>query len=74
MLKRTGEGAVDLVTFERQRQDAELDVVGEDSYQHALVRVCGGLGPDGTVIRDPTAILVLEPENTYDGNAVAASS
>ena len=34
-------------TFDQQRPDAELEIVGENSYQDALELVGGGRGTDG---------------------------
>jgi hypothetical protein len=49
---------------------ARLDVVGEGSYQGTLERIGGGKTIDGMRIRDHTAILLPEPSNPYDPNAV----
>ncbi len=47
-----------------------VDVVGESHYQGSLERLAGGRTIDGPKIRDHTAILLLEPSNPYDVNAV----
>ena len=48
----------------------ELEVVGEASYQNALWRLCGSsLGE--RVRHDVIAVLVPEPANEYDPNAIA---
>jgi hypothetical protein len=49
---------------------ARVDVVGEGSYQGTLERVGGGKTIDGMQIRDHTAVLLPEPANPYDPNAV----
>lgn len=46
-----------------------MEVVGESNYQDALIAICGKhtrLGYDG----EHEAMLVLEPSNAYDPNAV----
>ena len=46
-----------------------MEVVGESNYQDALIEICGKhtrLGYDG----EHQALLVLEPTNAYDPNAV----
>jgi hypothetical protein len=45
------------------------DVVGESFHQSELDRICGGKTEDGHY-EWFTAHLVLEPENSYDSNAV----
>jgi len=48
----------------------DLEVVGELAYQSALWRLCGGT--IGERVRcDVVAVLVPEPSNPYDANAVA---
>jgi HIRAN domain len=50
----------------------DLEVVGEASYQDNLWRIVGGRrAPDGRVREEVYAILAAEPDNPYDGNAVA---
>jgi HIRAN domain len=50
--------------------DDDLEVVGEASYQSALWSICGGV--QGDQIRHPiVALLVPEPQNPYDPNAIA---
>jgi hypothetical protein len=46
-----------------------VDVVGESNYQDALSRACGGRRPEGHNL-DVTVLLVHEPDNVYDPNAV----
>jgi hypothetical protein len=49
-----------------------LEVVGEASYQDNLWRVVGGRSsPDDRVRVDLYAVLVAEPDNPYDANAVS---
>jgi hypothetical protein len=50
----------------------DLDVVGEASYQDNLWRVVGGRrSPTDRVRVDVHAVLVAEPDNPYDANAVS---
>jgi HIRAN domain len=50
----------------------DLEVVGEASYQDNLWRIVGGRhSPDGRVREEVYAVLVAEPDNPYDANAVA---
>lgn len=44
-------------------------VVGESHYQAALERLCGGRCSDGYNI-ETAAVLVANPDNPYDSNAV----
>ncbi len=48
----------------------DLEVVGELAYQAALWRLCGGTVGD-RVRRDSVAVLVPEPANPHDANAIA---
>jgi predicted Zn-ribbon and HTH transcriptional regulator len=48
----------------------DLEVVGELAYQSALWRLCGGTVGD-RVRHDIVAVLVPEPANPYDPNAIA---
>ncbi|MEV8375119.1 HIRAN domain-containing protein [Kribbella sp. NPDC056861] len=50
--------------------DEDLEVVGEINYQAALWASCGGTSPD-RVRHRITAVLVPEPENIHDQNAIA---
>lgn len=56
--------------LEGVRDDAVLDIVGEASYQAALLKVAGGRTPDGPRRPDHRALLVPEPSNRYDPNAI----
>ena len=47
-----------------------VDVVGEGSYQGTLERVAGGRTENGALNRDHFALLLPEPSNPYDPNAV----
>jgi hypothetical protein len=48
----------------------DLEVVGESAYQDALWNICGGR--QGDQIRCPiVAVLVPEPTNPYDANAIS---
>jgi hypothetical protein len=50
----------------------DLEVVGEASYQDNLWRVVGGPGsPNDRVRMEVYAVLVAEPDNPYDANAVS---
>jgi hypothetical protein len=50
--------------------DEDLEVVGEASYQDVLWALCGGQLGD-RIRNDITAVLVPEPQNPYDVNAIA---
>ena len=47
------------------------EVVGESSYQKNLIAVCGPYGQNESQQKQATAVLVPEPTNPYDKNAVA---
>lgn len=49
---------------------ARVNVVGEGGYQGSLEIVAGGRTIDGGMNRDHQALLVPEPSNRYDPNAV----
>ncbi len=57
--------------FEPERSEAALDIVGEASYQDALNALAGGRDRDGPIRREHIAVLVPEPNNRYDRNAVS---
>jgi HIRAN domain len=58
------------VTAQLFSGDDDLEIVGEASYQNALWSICGGV--EGDKIRHQTvAVLVPEPDNPYDPNAIA---
>lgn len=59
---------VSVVIFDPPRRP--IDVVGEGSYQGALERAAGGRTVDGARIPDHVAVLMPEPANVYDSNAV----
>jgi hypothetical protein len=61
---RTGFEAVDLTGDER------IAVVGESNYQDELSRVAGPKQPGGVKLT-VRAVLMREPDNPYDPNAVA---
>lgn len=50
--------------------DFELNVVGESHYQDALEQLAGGRTEDGARV-ETTALLIPQPDNPYDSNAVA---
>ncbi|MBM7783735.1 HIRAN domain-containing protein [Tenggerimyces flavus] len=51
--------------------EESLEVVGESNYQDALWSLCGGV-PGGERVRHAVvAVLVPEPENPYDENAIS---
>ena len=60
-----------VVAFTMQRPEAELAVIGEASFQDALERFSGGRDEDGAIFRHHAAVLVPEPYNRYDHDAVA---
>jgi len=47
-----------------------VSVVGESAYQGTLERIGGGRTIDGVRERDHQAVLLPEPDNRYDPNAV----
>lgn len=47
-----------------------VNVVGESHYQGSLERIAGGRTIDGPKYRDHHAMLLPEPNNPYEGNAV----
>lgn len=47
-----------------------VQVVGEDHHQEALSAICGGRSESGHSL-PTTAVLVMEPDNPYDSNAIA---
>jgi hypothetical protein len=49
---------------------ARVDAVGEGAHQGTLERMAGGRTIDGPMNRDHTALLLPEPTNFYDVNAV----
>jgi hypothetical protein len=51
--------------------DEDLEVVGESYHQEALWTICGGVVGGDRVRYDITAVLVPEPDNPYDANAIA---
>jgi len=63
------EGRFDIVTFDAEGRNI-VDVVGEGSYQGTIERIGGGRTPDGALYRDHLALLLPEPGNPYDRNAV----
>jgi hypothetical protein len=52
------------------RQDATLEVVGEQSYQSEILAASGGRDQDGPIKKKHTALLRLEPDNRYDKDAI----
>lgn len=53
----------------RPSGDFDFDVVGESNYQAELSAICGGHCEEG-VEHECTALLVPEPTNPHDANAV----
>lgn len=47
----------------------EFDIVGESNYQDNLTRIAGGKTEDGHEL-ECRAVLVLEPTNPHDANAI----
>jgi len=58
-------------TFTLQRPEAELPLVGEAGFQETLDRYSGGRDEDGAVFPHHAAVMVAEPHNRYDRDAVA---
>lgn len=60
-----------LELLQRERGEQLLQAVGESHYQAALEEVCGRRGRSWTEVNcEVTVILVPEPTNDYDANAV----
>lgn len=70
-VRRTAEREVPVVTFTLQRPKARLAVVGEASFQTVLERFSGGRDEDGAVFRGHAAVLLSEPYNRYDHDAIS---
>jgi hypothetical protein len=58
------------VTWRLHGGDEDLEVVGEASYQDALWSLCGG-SPGDRIRQNIVAILIPEPENPHDANAIS---
>jgi hypothetical protein len=58
-------------TFTLQRPEATVSLVGEAGYQETLDRFSGGRDEDGAAFPHHAAVLVAEPHNRYDRDAVA---
>jgi hypothetical protein len=52
------------------RTDAVLDIVGEQSYQDALRKIGAPFTEEGPTNLDHLAVLIAEPSNRYDKNAI----
>lgn len=52
------------------RTDAIVEIVGEQSYQDNIFAAGGGRDEDGPLQRNQIALLMLEPNNQYDRNAI----
>lgn len=70
-VRRAAEREVPVVTFTMQRPRARLPVVGEASFQAVLERFSGGRDEDGAIFRHHAAVLVPEPYNRFDHDAVS---
>jgi hypothetical protein len=66
----TGSSALESVSAHLFPGDDDLEVVGEASYQDALWALCGGT-PGDRIRHKIVAVLVPEPENPYDSNAIS---
>jgi hypothetical protein len=60
---------VSIVLFDSDKRHV-VNVVGESAYQGTLETIGGGRTIDGCRLRDHTAVLLPEPTNRYDANAV----
>jgi hypothetical protein len=69
--RRTAEREVPVVTFTLQRPEAELAVVGEANFQAVLERFSGGRDEDGAIFRHHAGVLMPEPYNRYDHEAIS---
>lgn len=65
------EGNASVVIFDSHKRHV-VNVVGESAYQGTLERLAGGRTIDGCRDRDHTVVLLPEPTNRYDPNAVRA--
>jgi hypothetical protein len=63
------QGQVSIVLLDSDKRRT-VAVVGESAYQGTLDRIGGGRTINGCRETDHTAVLVPEPTNRYDGNAV----
>lgn len=59
------------VTFTAQRDDAWMDIVGEHAYASAFDEIIAEPGPDGLPTVNREALVVAEPTNPWDANAIA---
>jgi hypothetical protein len=57
-------------TIEFERPSAWLDIVGESHYQNDLRWIAGPGTPEGVTNRRATALLMPEPDNEHDPNAI----
>ncbi|MDX6286041.1 MAG: hypothetical protein QOG53_1526 [Frankiales bacterium] len=55
----------------RHGGDEDLEIVGEAHYQGALWAICGGVKGGDRIRCAIVAVLVPEPDNPYDPNAIA---
>jgi hypothetical protein len=62
---------LNLRVFSELRPDAVLQIVGEASYQEPLSQLAGARGVQGVSNIVQSAVLVREPANKYDRNAIA---
>ncbi len=70
-VRRAAEQEVPVVTFTMQRPEARLAVAGEVSFQAVLERFSGGRDEDGAVFRHHAAVLIPEPYNRFDHEAIS---
>jgi hypothetical protein len=63
-------GELRIMRFDPPADGGSVEVMGESHYQSALRALAGGLDMDGPRVRDHRAVLVPEPDNAYDANAV----
>jgi hypothetical protein len=68
---RTARREMAVETFSLQRSEAWLPLVGEAGFQETLDRFSGGRDEDGAVFPHHAAVLVAEPDNRFDHDAVA---
>lgn len=66
------EVSLEVHRFEKQARDAWLDIVGEGRYQDEIRKVAGPSGDRGVANPNATAIVMREPTNPADPNAVVA--
>ncbi len=63
-------GELKVHLFDPPGRRGTVEVVGESNYQGSLQVIAGGFDMNGPAVRDHIAVLLPEPTNPYDRNAV----